>query len=79
MTFQIADTLYYNGFIYTADHHDNIVDAIAINQGVIIATGKKECLLSYCNDKTELIDLQGKWLCLALLMHICTHFGVVQH
>lgn len=60
MTFQIADTLYYNGLIYTADHHNNVVDAIAISQGVIIASGKKEGLLSYCNENTEQIDLQGR-------------------
>ncbi|MEY1229903.1 amidohydrolase [Proteus terrae] len=60
MTFQIADTLYYNGLIYTADHNNNIVDAIAISQGVIIASGKKEGLLSYCNENTEQIDLQGR-------------------
>ncbi|UDN37210.1 amidohydrolase [Proteus sp. NMG38-2] len=60
MTFQIADTLYYNGLIYTADHNNNIVDAIAISQGVIIASGKKEGLLSFCNENTEQIDLQGR-------------------
>ncbi|RUL07523.1 amidohydrolase [Proteus mirabilis] len=60
MTFQIADTLYYNGLIYTADNSNNFVEAIAISQGIIIATGTKSNLLAYCNEKTQHIDLQKK-------------------
>ena len=60
MTFQIADTLYYNGLIYTADNSNNFVEAIAVSQGIIIATGTKSNLLAYCNEKTQHIDLQKK-------------------
>ena len=60
MTFQIAETLYYNGYIYTADNNNSILNAIAISQGFIIATGTKESLNSFCNEKTKMIDLQGK-------------------
>lgn len=60
MIFQFAETLYYNGLIYTADNNDTLVEAIAISQGIIIATGTKEHLLSFCNEKTNQIDLQGK-------------------
>lgn len=62
MTHQFAQTLYYNGQIYTADPQNKITDAIAISEGIIIATGTKSQLLAFCNEHTEQIDLQGKMM-----------------
>lgn len=62
MTHQFAQTLYYNGLIYTADPQNKITDAIAISEGIIIATGTKSQLLAFCNEQTEQIDLQGKMM-----------------
>jgi predicted amidohydrolase YtcJ len=53
------DILYVNGKIYTLDKNNSIVEAVAVIEGKIIATGKtKELTDKYSSVKT--IDLNGK-------------------
>ncbi len=54
-----ADTILFNGKIYTVDNGNSVVEAIAINKGKIVGVGNSQDLLEdfAANEK---IDLQGK-------------------
>ena len=58
----VADSVYYNGKIYTVDENSSIYQAVAVKGGRIIALGTDEEILSLCGDNTEKTDLQGKLL-----------------
>lgn len=62
MTKKIADTLYFNGYIYTADQNNRVVEALAIADGVIIAVGTNSDVESYANEQTQRIDLKGQMM-----------------
>ena len=57
---QKVDVIYYNAKIYTVDSAFSIVEAIAIKDGKIIATGSSSDLLKM--DATEKIDLKGQFM-----------------
>lgn len=59
---QIADTVFFNGTIYTADKANSIVSAIAIANGYILATGSLASLNTYIDAHTHKIDLNGKMM-----------------
>lgn len=56
----LADAVYLNAHIYTADKNDTIYQAIAIRDGYIIALGANDEIKKYCTDATRCIDLNGK-------------------
>lgn len=62
MNNQFADVIYFNGYIYTADTQDRIVDAIAVRDGYVLATGSSDELHQYVGPETESIDLEGKMM-----------------
>lgn len=62
MSNQLADVIYFNGYIYTADAQDSIVEAIAIACGKVLACGTSQQLASYANEQTLKIDLHGKMM-----------------
>lgn len=62
MTKKIADTLYFNGYIYTADQNNRVVEALAIADGVILAVGTNSDVESYANEQTQRIDLKGQMM-----------------
>jgi len=55
-----ADTILYNGTIWCG-YEEGTVDALAIWQGKVLATGTKEQILSLKGDDTRLIDLEGQF------------------
>lgn len=57
---QKVDTIYYNAKIYTVDSSFSIVEAIAITDGKIVATGSSSDLLKL--DAIEKIDLKGQFV-----------------
>ncbi len=59
---QNADLLVYNGQIYTADSTDQIVEALAIYQGKILATGSLDALRPYIGKGTQKLDLHGAFV-----------------
>ncbi len=71
-----ADVIYFNGYIYTADNQNRVVDAIALRDGYILATGTSDELHQYVGPETESIDLEGKMMMPGIIDTICTHFGV---
>lgn len=56
---QSADTVYNNGNILTMAS-DSIVEAVAVADGKILATGSLAAMRSISDEKTAFIDLQGK-------------------
>lgn len=55
-----ADTVYYNGMVYTVDSSFSITQAFAVKAGKIIATGTNDEMQKY-SAKAK-IDLQGKYI-----------------
>ncbi len=58
----VADVIYYNGIIYTADANNRVCSTIALGQGYILATGNDELIPQFSGPKTQLIDLAGKFM-----------------
>lgn len=57
-----ADMIIINAKVAVMDNERTITEAIAIKDGVVLATGTTEELLKLKNDKTEVIDAKGKTL-----------------
>lgn len=55
-----AAKFYYNGTILTMNLQNSMGTAMVIDGDSILAVGTKEGLARYVNEKTQLIDLQGK-------------------
>ncbi|MCD4732774.1 amidohydrolase [bacterium] len=56
-----ADTVLINGRFYTVDNEQSWAEAVAIEEGVIVYVGSMEGIESYRGEKTEVIDLEGKF------------------
>ena len=57
---EFATMLIYGGNIYTVDDSQVNVEAVAVKDNLIIFTGSLAEAEQYKNDKTQLIDLEGK-------------------
>lgn len=57
-----ADTIYFGGTILTMDDDRPAIEAIAVADGRIIATGQKDYVMRTKGDGTRLVDLEGKTL-----------------
>ena len=55
-----ADTILFNGFIYTIELDQPTVEAVAIQAGKIIALGTSSEVSKLAGEKTQLIDLRGR-------------------
>jgi predicted amidohydrolase YtcJ len=55
-----ADLVLYNGKISTVDAHDSTVEAVAIRDGEIVATGRSRRVRALANEATALVDLRGR-------------------
>jgi predicted amidohydrolase YtcJ len=55
-----ADTIVYNGTIWCG-YEEGTVEALAIWQGKVLATGTKDQIWSLKGDNTRLIDLKGRF------------------
>ncbi|QSE96088.1 amidohydrolase [Fulvivirga lutea] len=56
---QYADTIYTNGNIYTADSSNSMVEAVAVKNGRIIATGQLAEVNKLKDNSTQSVDLNG--------------------
>jgi hypothetical protein len=73
---QEADTLFFNGKIFTVDKRDTQAQAIAIRDGVIQAVGNDAELMAFSGSATQKIDLGGKVMTPGLIdPHV--HFRVI--
>jgi len=59
-TVESADTLFVNGRVLTLDAAGTEVQAIAVRDGRILATGSTRKLRKLAGPKTEIVDLQGR-------------------
>ncbi len=59
------DLLITNGKIVTMNNKEPVVEAVAVNNGKIIAVGKTRLLLDDFPKSKKVIDLKGKFLCSA--------------
>lgn len=57
-----VDIVFYNGIIYTADHKDTVVEALAVKNGLIIFAGSNEDIKQYLRAAGEVVDLRGKMI-----------------
>ena len=57
-----ADAIYFGGPIVTMIRDDDRVDALAVRDGIIVATGDKESVFSLKGPTTRMLDLQGRAL-----------------
>lgn len=55
-----ADTIFYNGTVYSVNGNDDIFQAIAIKGDKILATGTNEEIKALAGSETHVIDLVGK-------------------
>lgn len=55
-----ADAVYYNGVVYTVDTAFSVVEAFAVKDGRIVATGTSEEMKKF--EAKETIDLKGKFV-----------------
>lgn len=57
-----SDLIFYGGPILTVNDQDQVVEALAVKDGVIVAVGPAADVLTYRTADTRLIDLQGRTL-----------------
>ncbi len=62
MITEIADAVWTNGVIFTADAGDHFAEAVAIKDGIIIFVGSAEAVQSYIDESTNLVDLEGSMI-----------------
>lgn len=55
-----ADTVLTNGFVYTAEDHPTDVEAVAIQDGRILALGASAEIQKLADETTRIIDLNGR-------------------
>lgn len=56
----VADTVLRNGKIYTLDAASSQIQALAINDGVIVFTGSDDAIQSFIGSNTTVINLDGR-------------------
>lgn len=54
-----ADSIYFNGSVITLDANESVVEAIAIMNGKILATGDSGDILQISDPNTRRVDLRG--------------------
>lgn len=57
-----ADSIFFNGKIYTADSKDAVVQALAVKNGQILAIGTDQDILKFKSDNTQMNDLDGQFV-----------------
>jgi predicted amidohydrolase YtcJ len=55
----VADVIYVNGKIITVDSANNIAQALAVRDGLILAVGSGNQVIAYKGSSTTIIDLHG--------------------
>ena len=57
-----ADRVYRNGIIFTANEHNDSVEALAVRDGRIVYVGSNQGAADFVGATTKVIDLKGKFL-----------------
>lgn len=56
------DTIFHGGPVLTVNAHDDVVQALAVRDGIITAVGSEQEVMATKGPNTEVVDLQGKAL-----------------
>ena len=59
---RMADTVWTNGVIYTADEMDTFAEAVAAKDGLILFVGSAAEAEAYIGDATVVVDLDGQFI-----------------
>ncbi|MCB6610567.1 hypothetical protein V3C10_22045 [[Clostridium] symbiosum] len=54
-----ADTVYYGGVIRTMEGPEQVVEAVAVKDGSILACGSKDEMMKFAADGTRMVCLDG--------------------
>ena len=73
-----ADLLLINGYVYTSDASRSVVEAVAVNGGLISAVGGTEDLQSLQGPQTRVVDLAGRMMLPGLHDSHLHIFGIVE-
>ncbi len=73
-----ADLLLLNGYVYTADAQRSVVEAVAVNDGLISAVGSSADMQSLQGPETRVIDLAGRMMLPGLHDSHIHIFGIVE-
>jgi predicted amidohydrolase YtcJ len=57
-----ADTIYRNGYVYTADAKDSVQAAVAVRAGKIVYVGGNDAVSGFIGPNTKVIDLRKRML-----------------
>jgi hypothetical protein len=58
----VADRVYHNGSVFTADAHGSIAQAVAIREGRIVYVGSNQGVVPFIGPSTKVTDLKGHFL-----------------
>ena len=61
--------IFVGGPILTVDPEDRVVEALAVQDGRILATGSRQQILALAGSDSEIVDLHGKTLYTARAWH----------
>ena len=71
-----AELVFHNGAVYTVDEANSWAEAVAINDGSIIAVGTNNEVLAYAGDATRVVDLGGRMVMPGIVdSHVHTESG----
>ena len=56
----MAKKLYFNGNVITVNEKEEVVEAVAIENGKIIKVGTNEEILALKDNDAEVVDLEGR-------------------
>lgn len=57
-----ADKLYVNGNIFTVNKQQEWAEAVAVEGNKIVYVGDRSGAQAFCDEKTEICDLEGKMM-----------------
>lgn len=58
----VADTIFVNGKVFTADARDSVQQAFAISGDRFLAVGSDQAIRAYGGPTTQVVDLQGRFV-----------------
>ncbi|KAA3619542.1 MAG: amidohydrolase [Calditrichaeota bacterium] len=71
-----ADSIFYNGIIYTVDENFSVAEAIVIEDETIVFVGPTSEAMKYADDRTNKVDLKGKTVVPGLTDSHCHFLGI---
>ena len=58
----VADTVFFNGVVYTGLEGDASIEAVAVRNSVIVALGSDQEMLALADEDARTVDLEGNYM-----------------